>query len=93
LLGANKDVGLSPPRQFAVRRVSKDAATLPTSTNRCRPEALRTAADDPEAAVGRIIELAKIRIPSGSVSIRSATSRCMSDEPGRRLCAVVHACP
>jgi hypothetical protein len=47
-------VGLSPPRQFAVRRVSKDAATPPTSTNRCRPEALRTAADDPEAAVGRI---------------------------------------
>jgi exodeoxyribonuclease V alpha subunit len=29
---------------------------------------LRTAADDPEAAVGRIIELAKTRIPSGSVS-------------------------
>ena len=61
-------MGLSPPRQFAVRRVSKDAATPPTSTNRCRPEALRTAADDPEAAVGRIIELAKTRIPSGSVS-------------------------
>jgi hypothetical protein len=93
LLGANKDVGLSPPRQFAVRRVSKDAATLPTSTNRCRPEALRTAADDPEAAVGRIIELAKIRIPSGSVSIRSATSRCMSDEPGGVCDTVVHACP
>ena len=47
-------MGLSPPRQFAVRRVSKDAATPPTSTNRCRPEALRTAADDPEAAVARI---------------------------------------
>ena len=27
---------------------------------------MRTAADDPEAAVGRIIELAKTRIPSGS---------------------------
>ena len=33
-------------------------------------------ADDPEMAVGRIIELVNKRIPSGSALILSATSRC-----------------
>ena len=94
LLGANNDVGLSPPRQFAVRRVSKEAATPPTSTNRCRPEALRTAAEIRKLPWGAS---SNWRRHGSSQAVRSPSGPrhpgAVSDEPVRRWCAVVHACP